>query len=376
MPVCLRAVVTTAFVSIASAALGQPAATNVPGREFPRVEADGRVSFRIKAPAANDVELAPRGDDNGLGAKPVPMVRSRDGVWTVTVSARPGFHYYGLLVDGLLVNDPNSRTFFGWAQETSGVEVPDPDAPFAYLRDVPHGELRSVSYPSTVTGAVRRAIVYTPPGYDAASAARTRYPVLYLQHGSGENERAWSEQGRAAVVLDNLIAEGKAVPMLVVMDSGYAAAKGSTAGRGNEAFGDVVITDLVPLIDARFRTIAKRESRAIAGLSMGAGQALAVGLTHLDAFASVGALSGGFRSFDAKTSFGGAFADAQQANAKLRLLWVGIGQQDFGYAGARAAHEALTAAGVTHVWFEVAGAHEWRVWRRSLHELAQRLFRR
>jgi enterochelin esterase family protein len=367
--------VALALPSVARAGEPRPASSNVPGREFPRVEPDGRVTFRLKAPTANDVRLAPRGDDNGLGPKPVPMVRAPDGVWTVTVAARPGFHYYGLLVDGVLVADPNSRTFFGWAQESSGLEVPDPDAPWAEPRDVPHGELRSLAYASRVTGEERRVIVYTPPGYDDKASARTRYPVLYLQHGSGESERAWAEQGRARVILDDLLADKQAVPMLVVMDNGYAARPGAPAGRGNEAFGDVVVQDLVPLVDARFRTVAKREARAIAGLSMGAGQALAIGLGHPDTFASIGALSGGFRNFDPKTSFAGALADAAAANAKLRLLWIGIGQQDFGYPGTKAAHEALTAAGIEHVWSEGPGGHEWRVWRRSLHELAARLFR-
>lgn len=352
--------------AVARAQPGQPARTTVPGRDFPRLQPDGRVTFRLEATGAQQVAVVPLGNDNGLGPNPVPMLRGADGRWTATVTARPGFHYYALNVDGARVNDPGSRTFFGWAQETSAVEVPDPEGAFAQPRPVPHGHVRSVWYPSRVTGQLRRALVYTPPGYDAAP--RTRYPVLYLQHGSGESERAWTEQGHAHFVLDNLIADRAAVPMLVVMDNGYAVAgsSGAPSPRGNEAFGDVLLQDLIPLIDSTFRTVAARSSRALAGLSMGGGQALSIGLRHQDSFAWLGAFSGGLR--------GGGLPGGSPP-ARLRLLWLGMGHQDEAYASAKSAHEALTAAGIDHVWFESPGGHEWRVWRRHLYELAQRLFR-
>jgi enterochelin esterase family protein len=176
--------------------------------------------------------------------------------------------------------------------------------------------------------------------------------------------------------MDNLIAAGTARPMLVVMEQGYAVKAGQAAGgRGNEAFGELVLRDLVPMIDSSYRTLADRHNRAIAGLSMGAGQAMTIGLTNLDTFASIGSFSGGGRSFDVKTSYGGAFADVSAANEKLDLLWIGCGTGDGGYQAATALHKALDAAGVRHVWFEGPGSHEWQVWRKHLRDFAPRLFR-
>jgi enterochelin esterase family protein len=200
--------------------------------------------------------------------------------------------------------------------------------------------------------------------------------VLYLQHGAGESERAWTWQGRANVILDNLIADGKARPMVVVMENGYAPAPGvEEPGRQENRFADLVIRELIPRIDSQFRTLADRENRAIAGLSMGAGQALRIGLGNLEKFAHVGAFSGGGRNFDPETSFGGALRDAEQANRRLDLLWIGCGRQESQWAGATAMHAALEQRGVEHVWFECDGTHEWHVWRRSLHDFAPRLFR-
>jgi len=362
---------------------GTPAPSNVRGREYPRIHPDLRVTFRVTAPDAKRVQLAPRGpQDNGLGPGPYDMTRGENGLWTVTTPpARPGFHYYELLVDGFRTNDPSSETYFGWAQQTSGLEVPDPALDFCAAKDVPHGQVRSLPYHSKVTGQTRRAMVYTPPEYEAGSA---RYPVLYLQHGAGESERAWSAQGRAGFILDNLLAARKAVPMLVVMDHGYATAAGSppeprptswVPPRGNEAFGRVVIEDLIPLIDRTYRTRADREHRAIAGLSMGAGQAMTIGLTNLDRFAWVGEFSGVFNAFDVNTAYGGVFRDPTAVNGKLRLLWLGCGEGDRLFAGDLALHQALEKAGVRHTWFPCAGTHEWQAWRKCLFAFAPLLFR-
>jgi enterochelin esterase family protein len=205
---------------------------------------------------------------------------------------------------------------------------------------------------------------------------KSRFPVLYLQHGSGESERGWVAQGKANFILDNLIASGKSRPMIIVMENGYATAAGKPAGpRGNEDFGRLVVEDLVAHIDRTYRTIADREHRAIAGLSMGAGQAMQIGLANSDKFAYVGAFSGGSREFDIKTSYSGFFSDAASANRKLRLLWLGCGKEDRGYEPLKAAHAAMESAGVKHVWFESTGSHEWQVWRKHLHDFAPRLFR-
>jgi enterochelin esterase family protein len=350
---------------------GVPAPSNVRGRAFPQIHPDLRVTFRVTAPQAREVLVAPRNRDSGLGLKPYPMTKGEDGVWTVTTPpVRPGFHYYELVVDGFRCNDPNSETYFGWAQQTSALEVPDPALTFYDARSVPHGEVAAVWYHSKVTGQPRRAFVYTPPGYDEG---RKRYPVLYLQHGAGESERGWSAQGRANFIMDNLIAEGRVVPMLVVMDHGYADLPGEPAGgRGSNAFARVVLEDLVPHIDREFRTLADADHRAIAGLSMGAGQAMSIGLANLDRFRWIGAFSGGMRNFAAGD---GPLSDPQAANRKIRLLWIGCGTEDALYANNEKAHAAVEQAGIRHRWFSGPGAHEWQVWRKHLHAFAPLLFR-
>ncbi|MBI4874904.1 MAG: esterase [Acidobacteria bacterium] len=344
-----------------------PAPSNVRGGEYPRIHSDLRVTFRVNAPAAQSVQVLPAGSDSGMGKGPFEMTKGAEGVWTVTTSpVRPGFHYYSLVIDGFPCNDPASETFFGWAKQTSGLEVPDPGLDFYDAKNVPHGDVRMHWYRSKVTGALRRAFVYTPPGYDAKP--KLRYPVLYLQHGSGESERGWTAQGRANFILDNLIAAGKAKPLIVVMDHGYAMRAGETpkeGARGNEAFGEMVVNDLVPAIDAAYRTLPRRNQRAIAGLSMGAGQALAIALAHPGKFAHAGAFSGAGRGLDAKAA--GA--------AKFSLLWIGCGTEDRLHAGSKAIHEALDQAGVKHVWFEGPGSHEWQVWRKHLAAFAPLLFR-
>lgn len=364
------------WVALAGAAMAQmPAPSNVRGAAFPRIEADRRVTFQVKAPGAHKVQVMPGGGSNGLGKGPFEMDRSPDGVWTATIGpVAPGFHYYWLLIDGVPANDPNSETFFGWAKESSAIDVPDPALDFYEFKDVPHGDVHMHWYRSKVTGQMRQAFVYTPPGYDASG--RTRFPVLYLQHGSGENARGWTLQGRANFILDNLIAAGQAKPMIVVMETGYGVKPGQSGGRGNEAFGDVVLQDLIPEIDRAYRTQADRAHRAIAGLSMGGGQAMQIGLGNLDTFASIGSFSGaGARNFDVATSYGGAFKDAAAFNKRVKLLWIGCGREDGLFAGSLALHDALAKSGIKHGWHDGPGLHEWQVWRKHLHTFAPLLFR-
>src|ERR1700722_19409254 len=236
-----------------------PAPSNVRGAEYPRVYPDLRVAFRLKAPDAKQVQLQPGGDDNGLGKGPIEMVRAADGMWGVTLPpVVPGFHYYWFLVDGAIVNDPASETFFGWARESSGIEEPGSDADFYAMKDVPHGDVRVHWYFSKTTQKWRRAFVYTPAEYDRN--ARTRYPVLYLQHGAGEDERGWTNQGHANFIMDNLIAEKKAKPMIVVMEQGYATPPGRGAGPQN-LFEQVMINDLIAMIDSTYRTLTDRDHR-------------------------------------------------------------------------------------------------------------------
>jgi enterochelin esterase-like enzyme len=286
------------------------------------------------------------------------------------------------------MNDPASLTYFGWARPTSGLEVPDDTLTFYVPKDIPHGEVRIRPYLSKVTGQSRNAYVYTPPGYDRTPALR--YPVLYLQHGSGENETSWTWQGRVNVIMDALIAEGKARPMLVVMDQGYATRAGAApvpagqrgGGAGQpDAFQDVVLRDLIPTIDSNYRTLTDRRHRAIAGLSMGAGQAVRIGFGNPDVFASVGAFSGGGGGgrggapFDRQTAYNGVMADVAAFNQKFDLFWIGYGDLEGGYANGKKLHATLEADGIKHVWFETVGSHEWQVWRKSLYDFAPRLFR-
>jgi enterochelin esterase-like enzyme len=360
---------------------GKPASTNTGNAAYPRVHADGRVTFRLKAPTANKVQVF---TNYGLGAGgPWDMKRGDDGVWSLTSPpVVPGFHYYGLVVDGVQMNDPGSDTFFGTGKPTSGVEVPEKGVDFYDAKDVPHGEVRTRWYHSKVTGQLRRALVYTPPGYDAD--AQKRYPVLYLQHGGGEDETGWTKQGKANFILDNLIAAGKARPLIVVMDRGYAARAGQPAaapgpGKGDGgAFEDVVLKELIPLVDATYRTVPDRDNRVIAGLSMGAGQALRIGLTHPETFSAVGAFSG-VGKVDPKTAFNGAFADPAGFDRRFRLLYLHSGTVGLDasiHTAATNLFESLRQSGVRNVVFRDAKglAHEWQTWRYALHDFVPRAF--
>jgi alpha-L-rhamnosidase len=347
--------------------VGQPAPSNVLGQQYPRIHADLSVTFRVEAPKAHEVSVQPL--DNEFGTRPYPMVRQANGAWMVTTPpVVPGFHYYELIIDGVHCTDPCSETYFGYARQTSGLEVPDPNLSFYDAKDVPHGQVRAVWYHSAVTGQMRRAYVYTPYGYDRS---RARYPVLYLQHGSGESERGWSTQGRANFILDNLIAEKKATPMLVVMDNGYANAIGQTVQQSQNAFGRVVIEDLVPFIDHEFRTLADPDHRALAGLSMGGGQAFSIGTQNLKTFHSIGVFSGAVRNFDLAKS---PLADVGATNRTIKLFWIGCGTDDSLLPSNEALHKAFDLAGIRHRWFTGPGGHVWQVWRKHFHEFASLVF--
>ncbi|MGI6375872.1 MAG: alpha/beta hydrolase-fold protein [Anaerolineae bacterium] len=361
------------------------APTNVRGAPYPRVSADGRATFRLEAPQAREVRLHLAGGERTQGDGPLLMERDAEGVWELTVTPKArGFHYYWFEVDGLAVNDPGSETFFGYGRQCSGIEVPEEEGRAAYYQpqEVLHGEVRARWYHAETTGAWRRALVYTPAGYDEG---QERYPVLYLQHGAGEDERGWSTQGRMQFIMDNLIAAGEAVPMLVVMECGYATPPGQQAplpGQrgGANLFDRLVIDDLIPMIDRTYRTLADREHRAMAGLSMGSMQTMDITLANLELFAWIGSFSGPLlrqEAFDVKAEFGGVFADAAAFNDRVRLLWIGAGTDEPRiYNPARERTAALQAAGIRCVWFESQGTdHEWLTWRRCLRDFAPRLFR-
>jgi enterochelin esterase-like enzyme len=361
----------------------KPATTNVMGAQFPRIHPDLRVTFQLKAPEARKVQLR-------LG-KDFDMVRAEDGTWSVTAPPQvPGFHYYYLVVDGVAVNDPGSETFYGVSRQSSGIEIPEKGVDFYEIQNVPHGEIRQFRYYSTVTGSWRRAFVYTPPDYD--TNLKARYPVLLLQHGGGEDERGWVVQGRTDIILDNLIANKQAVPMIVVIDNSYAQKPGESApalrppaGPPGSArivvsptFGEVVVADLIPALDRRYRTLPDREHRAIAGLSMGAAFAMQVGLGHLDTFSHFGSFSGTvMRDLDVKTSYGGVLNNAAEFNKKCRLLFIAAGTAEQSRLdAARHARGELEKVGIKYAAYDSPGTdHEWLTWRRSLREFAVKLFR-
>jgi len=392
----LAILATSAPVQAPKPAEGRPASTNNRGSEYPRILNDGRVTFRIKAPDAQKVQFAFFDD------KRFEATKGDDGVWTATTDpVAPGFHYYRIFIDGVQVSDPASRTFYGTGRDMSGIEVPEKGVDYYLPKDVPHGEVRERWYFSKTTQDWRRIFVYTPPGYDADR--ETRYPVLYLQHGGGEDETGWPNQGRMAFIMDNLIAAGKARPMLVVMEQGYARRPGDPApatapprpaapgqpapprpdmSRMFTAFEDVMIKDLIPMIDATYRTLPDRDHRAMAGLSMGGMQTFQITLKHLDMFSQIGGFSGasggfGGGGFDPKTAHGGVMADPEEFNKKVKVLWLGIGTTEPRrmYEGVKNYHEALEKAGIKHVYYESPGtSHEWLTWRRCLNEFAPLLF--
>jgi enterochelin esterase-like enzyme len=379
-----RLTILTSLLSILAPLRADPIvpSTNLPETKYPRIESDLRVTFQFKAPNAVKVKLD---GGSGLIKQPTDMLRADDGTWSITTPpAVPGFHYYWFNVDGSRVNDPASRTFFGWGTNTSAIEIPEAGVDFYEpATNIPRGEIREQLYTSKLTGKQRRAHVYVPAGYDQDTG--TRYPVLYLQHGAGENERSWVEQGRLNFILDRLIAAQKARPMIVVVDTGYAA-YASTNGpstfrrtTGNTAaFEELLLTELIPLIDSTYRTRPDRLNRAMAGLSMGAAQTLNITLRHLDQFAWIGAMSGAPRqAFDVNTAYDGAFRDTAAFNQKVKLLWIGAGTAEKPFhASALAMHNALTQAGIKTVFYSSPGTdHEWQTWRRSLHDFAPRLFR-
>jgi enterochelin esterase-like enzyme len=372
----------------------KPSDTNVWGADYPKVDSTGRVQVRIKAPDATKVRL------NFWSGPKVDMEKQPDGFWTVTTTPLvPGFHYYTLNIDGAEVADPGTHGYFGGGKDASGVEVPEPGSTYYSAQDVPHGQVREVWYNSKVTGTWRHALVYLPPNYDTQS--KVRYPVLYLQHGGGEDETGWIRQAHANFILDNLIATKSCKPMIVVMAYGYARRAGEVppdlAGKpfGSPemmkamqdmfaAFEDDLTQVLIPYVDSTFRTVADRDHRAMAGLSMGGMQAFQITLDHLDLFSYIGGFSGAGgmllfanRNLDPKTDFHGAFADPTTFAKKVHLLWLGVGtkEPERMRAGIQKLHTSLDDAHIKHVFYESPGTdHEWQTWRRDLKDFAPRLF--
>jgi len=362
-----------------------PSTLNQPGKQYPQVNSEGRVRASIHAPQALKVQL-------DIGGVRYDLKKDDKGIWTGESEPQDeGFHYYQLVIDGAQVPDPGSLYFYGASRWGSGIEIPAKDQDFYSLKNLPHGQVRENLYFSEITQSWRRCFVYTPPDYE--SNLSTRYPVLYLQHGMGEDETGWSVQGRANLILDNLISEKKAVPMIVVMDKGYASRPGQSSsgssGRpqggpaGIPAFEEVLIKEIIPMIDATYRTMSDRSHRAMAGLSMGANQTIQITMNNLGLFSYIGGFSGtsnypSSAEIDPAIFMNGKFSDAKALNEKINLFWLGLGtkEPDPFPGSVGAFRKMLEKTGVEYVYYESPGtAHEWLTWRRSLNQFAQLLFK-
>ena len=375
----------------------KPSSVNQPEKPYPQVNSEGRVRVNILAPQANRVQL-------DIGAVKYDLKKDTGGIWIGESAPQDeGFHYYQLNIDGASVPDPGSLYYYGASRWGSGIEIPSKDQDFFALKNVPHGQLRENQYFSSTTKSIRRVYIYTPPGYDKDNLKR--YPVLFLQHGMGENETGWGNQGHANLILDNLIAEGKATPFIIVMENssvnfpkGFRPGMrppGPTTQTGAadslkkkpsgpfagfnvaEQFEKILIDDLIPYIDANFRTLADQQHRAMAGLSMGGMQTRIITLAHLDKFSQIGIFSGGSISMD-------DISNLPDFKEKVRLVFVSFGSRElenrrpggpFG-GDPKTNADALKMAGINSQFYvSPYTAHEWHTWRRSLHEFASLLFK-
>ena len=341
----------------------KPSSLNQPGQEYPQVNSQGYVRFKIIAPQADSVRVS-----LGLGGKGgTKLTKADDGSWMGTTAGPmdEGFHYYRLTIDGGKFNDPGALNFYGSVRWESGIEIPAHDQDFYALKDVPHGNVQQILFPSKSTNTSRRAFVYTPPDYEKNK--KDRYPVLYLQHGWGEDETAWSNQGRANLIMDNLIAEGKIQPFIIVMTYGMTneIKFGGLRNFDITPFQTVLVDELIPYIDANFRTLANPWNRAMAGLSMGGMETKTITINKSDVFAYYGLLSGG------------TYAPADiKDKSKVKLIFLSCGSRERPDA-VKSAAIALNEAGIKAVSFVSENtAHEFLTWRRSLHELAPLLFKK
>ncbi|GGB77125.1 hypothetical protein GCM10011325_00800 [Dyadobacter sediminis] len=352
--------------------LGTPASTNIRSAQYPQILPDNRVVFRTKAPNAQKVQV-------DLGKK-YDMVKDTAGFWTVTTdSVGKGFHYYSLLIDGVAVADPASETFYGMGRMASGIEIPYRKGGYYALRDVPHGEIRIRPYFSKATNSWREMYVYTPPGYDAAAE---KYPVLYLLHGGGEDQRGWATQGKTGLILDNLIAAGKAKPMLIAMLDGNIGMAGGIAGFNENAlkmFENELKAGAVPFVESNFRAETGPQNRALAGLSMGGLQTLYAGVKNNDLFAYLGVFSSGWFGNNATLSashYDYAKTNAATINSNLRQFWISMGgEEDIAYKNCKIMLSRYDEMGIKYKYSEYPGGHTWPVWRHDLFEFSQLLFK-
>ena len=341
----------------------KPSSLNQPGKKYPMVNSQGYARFRIEAPEAQSVVVS-----LGLGGTKggTPLAKAEDDSWMGTTAGPmdEGFHYYHVTIDGGVFNDPGACNFYGSTRWESGIEIPAHDQDFYALKDVPHGNVQQILFPSKSTNSVRRAFVYTPPSYD--KDVNQRYPVLYLQHGWGEDETAWFNQGHANLIMDNLIAEGKIKPFIIVTTYGMTneIKFGGLRNFDIKPFQTVLTEELIPYIDTHFRTKADQTHRAMAGLSMGGMETHMITLNKPEVFSYYALLSGGLYK-----------PEEIKDKSKVKLIFISCGSKERP-DGVKNAVAALKEAGFNAVSYISEGtAHEFLTWRRSLHELASLLFK-
>jgi enterochelin esterase-like enzyme len=360
----------------------KPAPTNIRANDCPCIFPDNRVFFRVNAPSANKVQV-------NIG-KAYDMQKDEKGVWTVTTEPQdPGFHYYTLVVDGVAFADPASESFYGTGKMSSAVDIPEAGADFYTIKEVPHGDMRSKNYFSKTMNTWRPVNIYTPPGYD--QDPKKTYPVLYIQHGGGEDERGWAVQGKTNIILDNLIASGKAVPMIVVIANGNVTIPGAAGGGGGyndaamNAFKEEIVGSVIPFVEKNYRVKPGVANRAISGLSMGGGQAFYTGLRNTNTFSHVGVFSTGLfgginrqagaAAFDPEAAIPGLISNPKSFNDKLKVFYISVGEQDPRIDATKKLIETFKSKGLNVQFASFPGGHEWQVWRKSLHDFAQKIFK-
>ena len=371
-----RFILLVTFLSVVMIAMAQPVSDSdtsgsvrseyfVRGAQYPRITPYHRAQFKVEAPEPKLVQI-------DLGKK-YDLVRNEKGEWLGTTEPLgPGFHYYFLIVDGVRVADPSSESFYGCSMHTSGIEIPYAKDVLQYeLADVPHGEVRMKRYFSKTANAWRRMFVYTPPCYEKSEK---EYPVLYLQHGGGEDERGWVLQGRTDIILDNLIAQQKAVPMVIVMCDG-----------NSQDFTAELLNDCIPFVEENYRVKKDRSHRALAGLSMGGIHTLNTAIPHPELFAYVGVFSSGWwakapmpglMKMDTETYYSLLQEKKDEYNASFKEFWISMGgKEDIAYENCRIMRERFDKIGIKYTYYETNGGHTWPVWRESLYQFAPLLFK-
>lgn len=350
--------------------LGMPAKTNVRNAQYPRILPDSRVILKIKAPDAQNIQV-------DLGKK-YDMVKDNDGVWTITTdSISEGFHYYSLIVDGVAVADPASEAFYGMGRMASGIEIPFKGDDYYSLNDVPHGDIRIKQYFSKAANTWREMYIYTPPGYDSSSE---KYPVLYLLHGGGEDQRGWATQGKTNLILDNLIAENKAKPMVIAMLDGNVTGRGAGFNENSlKAFENELKSGAIPFIENNYRVKTDANNRALAGLSMGGLQTLHAGIKNTDMFAYLGVFSSGWFADSTELSdpqYQYMKENVEKINSNLKRFYISMGgEEDIAYNNCKVMLEKFDEMGIKYEYSEYPGGHTWPVWRHDLFKFAPLLFK-